>query len=104
MQLVEGDVFRFGELAEALERFGAEGAEPFYRGDIAAAITSFVVDNGGTRLLGRVLPVGRGWRLAIVTLAALGFVIWVFYFAGTELAHEAARLRLVLTVQGEEGS
>jgi gamma-glutamyltranspeptidase / glutathione hydrolase len=48
VELVEGDVFRFGELAEALERFGAEGSEPFYRGDIAAAITSFIVDNGGT--------------------------------------------------------
>ncbi len=47
-QLLEGDVFRFGELAEALERFGQEGAEPFYRGEIAAAISSFIVDNGGT--------------------------------------------------------
>jgi gamma-glutamyltranspeptidase / glutathione hydrolase len=47
-QLREGDVFRFGELAEALERFGAEGAEPFYRGEIAAAVSGFVVDNGGT--------------------------------------------------------
>ena len=28
--LGEGDVFRFPALAEALERFGAEGAEPFY--------------------------------------------------------------------------
>ena len=37
--LREGDVFRFPELAEALERFGAEGAEPFYRGEVAAAIT-----------------------------------------------------------------
>ncbi len=48
VQLLEGDVFRFGELAEALERFGQEGAEPFYRGEIAAAISSFIVDNGGT--------------------------------------------------------
>ena len=36
--LREGDVFRFAELAEALERFGAEGAEPFYRGEVAAAL------------------------------------------------------------------
>ena len=47
-QLREGDVFRFGELAEALERFGAEGAEPFYRGEVAAAISEFVFANGGT--------------------------------------------------------
>jgi gamma-glutamyltranspeptidase / glutathione hydrolase len=43
-----GDVFRFPDLAEALERFGAEGAEPFYRGDVAAAISNFVVEHGGT--------------------------------------------------------
>ena len=34
--------FRFPELAEALERFGAEGAEPFYRGEVAAALGEFV--------------------------------------------------------------
>ena len=28
--LGEGDLFRFAELGDALERFGAEGAEPFY--------------------------------------------------------------------------
>jgi gamma-glutamyltranspeptidase/glutathione hydrolase len=46
--LGEGDVFRFPELAEALERFGAEGAEPFYRGEVAAWISDFVVARGGT--------------------------------------------------------
>ena len=33
--LVEGDTFRYPEMSDALERFAAEGAEPFYRGDIA---------------------------------------------------------------------
>jgi len=47
-RLGEGDVFRFPELAEALERFAAEGAEPFYRGEVAARISDFVVRNGGT--------------------------------------------------------
>jgi gamma-glutamyltranspeptidase / glutathione hydrolase len=46
--LREGEVFRFAELAEALERFGAEGAEPFYRGEIAAALSEYVVEHGGT--------------------------------------------------------
>lgn len=46
--LGENDVFRFGELAEALERFGAEGAEPFYRGEVAAALSGFVGAHGGT--------------------------------------------------------
>jgi gamma-glutamyltranspeptidase / glutathione hydrolase len=46
--LAEGDVFRFPELAEALERFGAEGAEPFYRGEVAAALSGYVAEHGGT--------------------------------------------------------
>lgn len=46
--LGEGDVFRFPELAEALERFGAEGAEPFYRGEVAAALSGYVSAHGGT--------------------------------------------------------
>jgi gamma-glutamyltranspeptidase / glutathione hydrolase len=46
-RLGEGDVFRFPELAEALERYAAEGAEPFYKGDVAAAISDFVIERGG---------------------------------------------------------
>ena len=49
--LREGETFRFPELAEALERFGAEGAEPFCRGEIADTISDFVLERGGT--LGR---------------------------------------------------
>ena len=47
-RLREGDVFRFPELAEALERFAAEGAEPFYRGELAATLSEFVLAGGGT--------------------------------------------------------
>ncbi len=50
-RLGDGDLFRFPELAEALERFAAEGAEPFYRGEVAAALSDHVVEGGGT--LGR---------------------------------------------------
>ncbi len=46
--LAEGDAFRFADLADALERFGAEGAEPFYRGEPAAALAGFVGEHGGT--------------------------------------------------------
>ncbi|HEX9966959.1 MAG TPA: gamma-glutamyltransferase, partial [Solirubrobacterales bacterium] len=46
--LREGDVFRFPELADALERFAAEGAEPFYQGEVAAALSGFVREHGGT--------------------------------------------------------
>ncbi|HEX8690032.1 MAG TPA: gamma-glutamyltransferase [Solirubrobacterales bacterium] len=47
-RLGEGDVFRFPELATALERFATEGAEPFYRGDVATALSGFVREHGGT--------------------------------------------------------
>ena len=46
--LREGELFRFAALAEALERFGAEGAEPFCSGGIAAALSAYVVERGGT--------------------------------------------------------
>jgi gamma-glutamyltranspeptidase/glutathione hydrolase len=49
--LREGQVFRFEELAIALERFAAEGVVPFYRGEVAAALSDFVIEGGGT--LGR---------------------------------------------------
>jgi gamma-glutamyltranspeptidase / glutathione hydrolase len=42
-----GDVVRQPELAEALERLGAEGAAPFYTGDIASAIAEWVSAGGG---------------------------------------------------------
>ncbi|HVW47844.1 MAG TPA: gamma-glutamyltransferase, partial [Solirubrobacterales bacterium] len=49
--LREGEVFRFEELAVALERLAAEGVVPFYRGEVAAALSDFVLAGGGT--LGR---------------------------------------------------
>lgn len=46
-RLEEGDVFAFPELAEALERYAGEGAESFYRGELAKTISDFVVAHGG---------------------------------------------------------
>jgi gamma-glutamyltranspeptidase/glutathione hydrolase len=45
--LREGELFRDPELADTIERFGADGAEPFYRGDIAAAIVEWLGARGG---------------------------------------------------------
>jgi gamma-glutamyltranspeptidase/glutathione hydrolase len=42
-----GDVWRDPELAATLERLGREGPEPFYRGDLAAAIVAEVGARGG---------------------------------------------------------
>jgi gamma-glutamyltranspeptidase/glutathione hydrolase len=45
--LREGDLFRDAELAATIERLGTEGAEPFYRGDIAAAVIAELEPRGG---------------------------------------------------------
>jgi gamma-glutamyltranspeptidase/glutathione hydrolase len=42
-----GDVWRDPELADAIERLGAEEEEPFYRGEIAAAAVEWVQSRGG---------------------------------------------------------
>jgi gamma-glutamyltranspeptidase / glutathione hydrolase len=46
--LREGEAFRFPELADALERYATEGAEPFYSGEVAGAIADWVCERGGT--------------------------------------------------------
>ena len=43
----EGDVLRDPEMADTLDRLGAEGAAPFYTGDIAAAAVERVTEGGG---------------------------------------------------------
>ncbi|MDB5724665.1 MAG: family transporter [Novosphingobium sp.] len=48
--------------------------------------------DGGTRLLGRILPIGRGWRVGIVMVLTLLFLVWVAYFAGSQIAAQAAAL------------
>jgi predicted PurR-regulated permease PerM len=55
--------------------------------------------DGGTRLLGRVLPIRRGFRLALVILLGFGFVGWVVWFAGTTIAAQAEELRAVIEAQ-----
>jgi len=48
--------------------------------------------DGGARLLGRVLPIGRAWRVALVLLLALAFLTWTAMFAGSQIASQAAQL------------
>ena len=55
--------------------------------------------DGGARLLGRVLPIGRGLRVTIVLLAGAGFVVWVAYFAGSQIAQQAAALPATVETQ-----
>jgi gamma-glutamyltranspeptidase / glutathione hydrolase len=46
--LREGELLRNPELGDALERLGADGAEPFYRGDIARAVCDWLTERGGS--------------------------------------------------------
>jgi len=46
--LREGEVLRNPELGETLRRLGEDGAEPFYRGDIAAATSDWLGAHGGS--------------------------------------------------------
>jgi gamma-glutamyltranspeptidase/glutathione hydrolase len=46
--LREGGVLRNPELAEALLRLARDGAEPFYRGDIARAVCAWLAARGGS--------------------------------------------------------
>ncbi len=50
--LREGEVLRNDELGDALERLGAEGADPFYSGDIAAAVGDWLAARGGSLCAG----------------------------------------------------
>src|SRR3954453_5358755 len=45
--LREGQSVRFPELGDLLERLGAEGPAPLYTGDVAAAASGYVLENGG---------------------------------------------------------
>ncbi|HEY7831710.1 MAG TPA: gamma-glutamyltransferase [Solirubrobacteraceae bacterium] len=46
--LREGEMLHNPELGDALLRLGAEGAEPFYRGDIAGAVCDWLAPRGGS--------------------------------------------------------
>jgi predicted PurR-regulated permease PerM len=65
---------------------------------IGGAIFAVLLD-GGVRVLGRYLPIARGWRLLMVLLLGFGFLGWVFWFAGTTIAAQFEALRTVVTAQ-----
>ncbi|HJT41333.1 MAG TPA: AI-2E family transporter [Sphingobium sp.] len=66
---------------------------------ILGALVLTTMMDGGTRLLGRVLPIGRGWRLTIVLLAAVAFLLYTFYLTGSSLAAQAQAMRVVVEAQ-----
>ena len=65
---------------------------------VGGAIFAVFLD-GGTRLLGRWLPIPRPYRLLLTIILGFGFLGWVFWFAGTTIAAQFEALRIVLTEQ-----
>ncbi len=59
--LREGEVLRNPELGDSLELLGRERAEPFYRGDVAAAVSDWLEPRGGS--VTRAALAGYGARL-----------------------------------------
>ena len=58
---------------------------------IFGALVFAAMLDGGTRLLGRALPIGRGWRLGLVLLLTVLFFVWLGFFAGSQISREAAQ-------------
>jgi len=65
---------------------------------VGGAIFAVFLD-GGTRFLGRWLPIPRPWRLLLTIILGFGFLGWVFWFAGTTIAAQFEALRIVVTEQ-----
>ena len=68
---------------------------------IIGGIILAVMLDGGARLIGRVLPIGRGWRLLVVILLVFGFIGWTFYYAGSTFVAQFETLRIVVDAQLE---
>jgi|TARA_Y100000815_G_scaffold5985_1_gene5618 predicted PurR-regulated permease PerM len=66
---------------------------------ILGAMVLATMMDGGSRLLGRILPIGRGWRLTIVLLSAVAFLVWTFYLTGSSLAAQAQAMRTIVEAQ-----
>jgi predicted PurR-regulated permease PerM len=65
---------------------------------VGGAIFAVFLD-GGVRLLGRYIPIHRGWRLLLVLILGFGFIGWVLWFAGTTIAAQFEALRTVVAAQ-----
>ncbi len=78
----------------ALAVFMAQPLLVIFGGMVFAAMI-----DGGARLLERVLPIGRAWRVAIVLVLTAAFLVWTAMFAGSQIAQQAAALPELVTSQ-----
>jgi len=71
---------------------------------IFAGLVFAALLDGGVRLLGKVLPIGRGWRLLIVVLLTIAFLIGTFYLTGVQVADQFGQLRSTLETQANRAA
>src|SRR6185369_10113102 len=62
---------------------------------VGGAIFAVFLD-GGVRVLGRYLPIHRGWRLLLVLLLGFGFLGWVIYFAGSAIGAVTSVIAMIV--------
>ncbi len=66
-----------------------------------ALVFASLVD-GGARLLGRVLKIGRSWRIGIVLIGSVAFLLWLTLFAGSQISQEAAEFPSIVEEQARQ--
>ena len=66
---------------------------------IFAGVVFAALLDGGVRLLGRVLPIGRGWRLLIVVVLTFAFLVGTFILTGVQVTEQVTQLRSTLEMQ-----
>lgn len=81
-------------LLAALVVFFAQPLLVIFGGIVFAAMI-----DGGARLLGRILPLGRGLRIVIVLVATALFLVWAGYFTGSQIASQAAEMPAIIERQ-----
>ncbi|WP_305096682.1 AI-2E family transporter [Croceibacterium aestuarii] len=68
---------------------------------IVGALVFATLLDGGTRLLGRWLPLPRLVRLLIVMLCAIAFMVWLMWSAGSQISQQAAEFPALVVTQIE---
>lgn len=66
---------------------------------IFGAMVFAAMIDGGARLLGRALKIGRGWRIGLVLLGTVAFFAWLVFFTGSQISQQAAELPTIVSAQ-----
>lgn len=66
---------------------------------IFGAMVAAAIIDGGTRLVGRVLPIGRAWRVTFVLGLGTAFLYWLVTYAGSQISQEAAAFPALIQSQ-----